>query len=126
MRFEQQISARLKSVVACSLAVLLFASGRMVSASGQTAAPSQTPAPRSTSAPQVPAQQSAAAVPGPELQLTSDEAVKLALENNLGIRAERLAPQVQALAVAQTRANYSPVVFTNSTKHTTTPPPQKL
>ena len=39
------------------------------------------------------------------MQLTADEAVKMALENNLGIRAERLNPQVQALAIAQTRGH---------------------
>jgi outer membrane protein len=125
MRFEQQISACLKSVVACTLAVLLFASGRVVSASGQAAASSQTAAPSSPSM-QPPAQQSATAVPGPELQITADEAVKMALENNLGIRAERLSPQVQALAVAQTRANYAPVVFTNTTKNSNSNPPQNF
>jgi len=125
MRFEQQISARLKSVVACTLAVLLFASGRVVSASGQAPAPSQTPAPSSPST-QPPAQQSATTVLGPELQITADDAVKMALENNLGIRAERLSPQVQALAVAQTRANYAPVVFTNTTKNSNSNPPQNF
>jgi outer membrane protein len=125
MRFEQQISACLKSVVACTLAVLLFASGRVVFASGQAPAPSQTPAPSAPTT-QPPAQQSATAVPGPELQITADEAVKMALENNLGIRAERLSPQVQALAVAQPRANYAPVVFTNTTKNSNSNPPQNF
>jgi outer membrane protein len=125
MRFEQQISACLKSVVACTLAVLLFASGRVVFASGQAPAPSQTPAPSAPTT-QPPAQQSATGVPGPELQITADEAVKMALENNLGIRAERLSPQVQALAVAQTRANYAPVVFTNTTKNSNSNPPQNF
>ena len=50
----------------------------------------------------------------------------MALENNLGIRAERLSPQVQALAVAQTRANYAPVVFTNTTKNSNSNPPQNF
>ena len=35
-----------------------------------------------------------AAGPGPELRLTADEAVRLALENNLGVRVERLEPQI--------------------------------
>lgn len=126
MRFEQQISAYLKSLAICGTAVLLFGSGRVVSASGQ-AAPAQTTAPSAPPATQSPAQQPAAAgIPGPELQLTADEAVKMALENNLGIRAERLAPQVQAMAVAQTRANYAPVVFTNSTKNSNSSPPQNF
>jgi outer membrane protein len=50
----------------------------------------------------------------------------MALENNLGIRAERLSPQLQALAIAQTRANYGPVVFTNATKNSNSNPPQNF
>jgi outer membrane protein len=125
MRFEQQISAFSKCFVICGTAVLLFASGRVVSASGQAAAPPRAPA-QSAPATQPPAQQSAVAVPGPELQITADEAVKMALENNLGIQAERFSPQVQAMALAQTRANYAPVVFTNSTKNSNSNPPQNF
>src|SRR5947207_9105318 len=119
MRFEQQIPACLKSVAVCAAALMLFASGRVVSASGQTPA---APAP----VPQVPTQQAPLAVPGPELQLSVDESVRLALENNLGIRAERLTPQVQTLVVAQTRANYTPVVFGNTTKNSNSNPPQNF
>ncbi len=129
MRFEQQIRAGLKCFVIGGLVALLFASGRAVSASEQTPAPPQTPpatAPATQSTTQPPAQLPAVAVPGPELQLTADEAVRLALENNLGIRAERLSPQVQALALAQTRGNYTPVVFTNSTKNSNSNPPQNF
>ena len=129
MRFEQQIRAGLKCFVIGGLVALLFASGRAVSASEQTPAPPQTPpatAPATQSTTQPPAQLPAVAVPGPELQLTADEAVRLALENNLGIRGERLSPQVQALALAQTRGNYTPVVFTNSTKNSNSNPPQNF
>jgi outer membrane protein TolC len=125
MRFEQQISSCLKSFVIGATVVLLFASGRVLSASGQAPVPAQTPTP-STPATAPPSQQSPLAVPGPELQLTADDAVKMALENNLGIQAERLAPQVQAMAIAQTRANYAPVVFTNSTKNSNSNPPQNF
>ena len=129
MRFEQQIRAGLKCFVIGGLVALLFGSGRAVSASEQTPAAPQAPpatAPATQSPTQPPAQLPAVAVPGPELQLTADEAVKLALENNLGIRAERLSPQVQALALAQTRGNYTPVVFTNSTKNSNSNPPQNF
>jgi outer membrane protein len=122
MRVEQQISACLKSVVACGAALVLSGSGRTVFASGQTQAPA-APATR-VAAPQP--QSGSVAVPGPELQLSADEAVKLALENNLGIRAERLSPQAQALAVAQTRAAYAPVVFGGSTKNSNSNPPQNF
>ena len=130
MRFEQQKRSRLKCFAIGGMVVLLFAFGRAVSASEQSPAAPQAPTPTAPvtqpAAPQAPTQLPSVAVPGPELQLTSDEAVKMALENNLGIRAERLSPQVQALALAQTRGNYTPVVFTNSTKNSNSNPPQNF
>ncbi len=42
--------------------------------------------------------------------LTIDEAVKLALEQNLGIQIERLNPQIQDVAVAQARSYWIPTV----------------
>src|SRR5688500_1669506 len=41
-------------------------------------------------------------------QLTIDEAVQMALENNLGIQAARIGPRVQDLAVAEARAAWFP------------------
>lgn len=125
MRFEQQISVCLKFGLAWGAAILLSGSGHPLFASEQTPA---TPAPAPQAAkPPAPAQpQAALSVPGPELQLTADEAVKLALENNLGIRAERFSPQAQAYAVAQTRAAFAPVVFGGSTKNSNSSPPQNF
>jgi outer membrane protein len=123
MRFEQRISACLTSTAAIGLTVCLFASGRPVFASEQAPAPAAQP---QTPAPQTPAQQTPLVIPGPQLQISADEAVKMALENNLGIRAERLSPQIQALAVAQTRATYTPIVFSNTTKNSNTNPPQNF
>lgn len=113
MRFKQRISACLTSTAAIGLAVCLFASGRPVFASEQAPA----------GQPQTPAQQTALVIPGQQLPISADEAVKMALENNLGIRAERLGPQMQALAVAQTRANYAPLLFSNMTKNSNSSPP---
>jgi outer membrane protein len=115
MRFEQQISACLKSIAVVGGTACLFASGRPVFASGQT-----------PTAPAPAAQQAPVAIPGPEVQISVDDAVRMALENNLGIRAERLSPQMQALAIAQTRANYVPILFTNSTKNSNSNPPQNF
>lgn len=115
MRFEQQIPACLKPAAAASLALLLFVSGRPVFASGQAPAPqAQAAAPP------------AAQAQGPQLQISADEAVRMALENNLGIRAERLSPQMQALAVRQTRSAYAPVVFANTAKNSNSNPPQNF
>jgi outer membrane protein len=50
-----------------------------------------------------------AAVPGEQVRrLTVDEAVRLALENNLGIQIARLNPQIQDLAVALARTAWAP------------------
>jgi outer membrane protein len=58
--------------------------------------------------PQIQAPQAAAS---PQTRrLTIDEAVKLALENNLGIQIARYNPQVQDVAVAQARAAWVPSV----------------
>lgn len=70
-------------------AVLLAASGTQVSVSAQGA---PTPAQQ---APQV-------------RRLTADEAVRLALENNLGIRIARFEPQIQDLNVLSARASWTP------------------
>jgi outer membrane protein TolC len=114
MRFDPQIPAYSRPAAAAALIVFLFASGRPVSASEQ-----DPPAPT----PQLGAP--VAQIPqGPQLQLTADEAVRLALENNLGIRAERLSPQVQALVLSQLRANYAPTLISNLTKNSSTTPPE--
>src|SRR5262249_19242880 len=61
-----------------------------------------TPAP-------APTQNPAAAPTGPERPLSINEAVDLALKQNLGIQIERLNPQVQDYTIAQALANYTPV-----------------
>jgi outer membrane protein len=101
-----------------ALALTLFVSGRGVFASGQAAAPQQPPA---GGAPQTAT--AAGAQSGAVIRLSVDEAVRMALENNLGIQAERLAPQITTLAVAQARAAYAPVLFSNfQTRNSTQPP----
>ena len=101
-----------------AVALALFGSGRPVFASGQAAAPQQPPS-------SGPAQiaTAAAAPSGAVVRLSADEAVRMALENNLGIQAERLSPQISTLAVAQARAAYAPVLFSNfQTRNSTQPP----
>jgi outer membrane protein len=54
-----------------------------------------------------------AAVPGEQVRrLTVDDAVRLALENNLGIQIARLNPQIQDLAVALARSAWAPTFNT--------------
>lgn len=112
MRFEQQIWAGLRVTAAAALVIGLSGSGRAVSASEQVQAPGVQ-----ASAQPVPQQPA-----GPELHLSADQAVKLALENNLGIEAARLAPEIQALSLAGTRAAYTPSLISQTSKSSNTRP----
>lgn len=112
MRFKQQISACFKPAVILLAAACLFASGRGVSASEQA---SQQPPAGSTPAAQ-----------GPTLSLTVDEAVKLALQNNLGLEAERLGPQVAAFDIAQAQSAYTPTLFSVTTRNSSASPPDNF
>ena len=114
MRLKLEISAYL----GVFLVTGLFVSGRPLFASEQQQPPQQMP-PAATVQP--PAQPT-----GPQLLLTADEAVRLALENNLGIRAEKLGPQIGTYGVAQARAVYNPSLFSTSTKRDSTQPPDFL
>ena len=116
MRFKQQTQACLKITTAAAVAACLFASGRGVSASEQAQQPAQPGV-------LTPAQPAPA---GAELQINADQAVRMALENNLGIQASRLSPEVQALALAQTRSNYAPTLFSNITKNSNSNPPSNF
>jgi outer membrane protein TolC len=95
------------------MALWMFASGPSVSASGQAQAIAQ-PAPQkpidATAAPTI-------------LRVTADEAVKMALENNLGVQADRLGPQIETYGVAQARAAYGlNLTSTTRTRSATAPP----
>jgi outer membrane protein len=53
----------------------------------------------------------AAQAPVPEVRrLTVEEAVRIALENNLGVRVSRIDPQIEDLSVAQAQAAWSPTL----------------
>jgi outer membrane protein TolC len=120
MRLKQQIWSRLAFGTAATLVVCLSASGRQVFASEQRG----TPPPAAVQPPA--AGQPASAPPqasGPELRLTADEAVRLALENNLGVQSARLEPQIGTYNVSQARAVFAPTLFsTTQTRSQTSPP----
>src|SRR5262245_57860954 len=115
---------------ACLIAVIAAASGTQVSVSAQA----PTPAPEALLNPAVGgsargpisllasgqqaarSQQPAPAPAGdtrPVRRLTADEAVKLAVENNLGIQISRLDPQIEDMNVVGARGNYTPA-FTST------------
>lgn len=116
MRFKQEIEGR-AWVAALALALCMFVSGRQVFAFGQAPA-AQTPpaAPPATAAGQ-PAQS------GPEMAVGIDEAVRLALENNLGIQAERLSPEIRAFAEARASGVYAPTLFSTFSNGNAVAPP---
>ena len=116
MRLKQEIPARLAFGAAITMALCLSASDRQVFAFEQQQPPATAPVLQSpVQAPAVPA--------GPEVQLTADEAVRMALENNLGVKSDRLAPQISNFNVAQARSAFTPSLFsTTQTRSSTTPP----
>src|SRR6185295_4162376 len=65
----------------------------------------------------------AQAPPAAVRRLSVDEAVKLALEQNLGIQIERLNPQIQDVAVAQARSFWVPNVTSSFFNNSTNNPP---
>jgi outer membrane protein len=112
MSLNTGLSARRIVTFGLVVATALFAPGRVVSASGQL--------------PPHPALQSAESAGGPVLQLTAEDAVRLALENNLGVQAERLGPEISTLAVAQARAAYAPNLLSNTVTRSSTQPPSSF
>ena len=49
-------------------------------------------------------------------RLSVDDAVRLAVEQNLGIRIERLNPEIQDVAIAQTRSSWAPSLTSSLTR----------
>ena len=119
MRLKQEIQARLVISAATTLALCLFATDRQVFAFEQQQPPVAAPVVR-------PPAQMPTAPTGPEIQLTADEAVKMALENNLGIKSDRLSPEISSLNVAQARAAFTPALFSTTQTRSATSPPDFL
>ncbi len=59
---------------------------------------------------------------GPLRQLSVDDAVKLALEQNLGIQTQRLDPQIQDFSVAQARSFWAPQFTTGVQRQSSNQP----
>ena len=72
--------------------------------------------------------QQAAARPAPATvkRLTLDEAVALALEANLGIKAERLSPQIEDLNVARAQSAFTPEFYNTTTRTNDEAPPDSF
>jgi outer membrane protein len=96
------------------MALSMFAFGPALSASEQAQPAVQTAQPTR------PLNASAAPT---TLKITPDEAVRMALENNLGVQADRLGPQIGTFGVAEARAAYAlNLTSTTATRSATSPP----
>ena len=91
----------------------LLAAAMLLGAATITFAQQQPPAPQPQTPPAAPA--TAATLsrpsrpPGPSWLLSIEEAVQLALQQNLGIQVERLNPELEDYTIAQALANYTPI-----------------
>jgi outer membrane protein TolC len=72
---------------------------------------------------QTPPAAQAAASQGSVRRISIDDAVALALENNLDLQVERLSPQIQDLSVAQVRTGYAPTFRSTIDFNDQTQPP---
>ena len=62
----------------------------------------------------------------PIIQLTVEQAVKMAIENNIELSIERLNPQLQDLSLAQTRGAYRPTLGSTVNANSSMPLPTSL
>src|SRR5215471_3982718 len=120
MALDQQFRASIARSVAARAAALMFAFGMPMSAFGQTPATATTPAApvtRQSTGPHVPPS-IANGTP-----LSMEDAVKMALENNLGIQAERLNPEIQSWALARANGAYAPSLISSFQHASSASPP---
>jgi outer membrane protein len=114
MRVKPLVTACARVTTAGALTVSMFAFGPALSASEQAQPAAQTAQPTR------PLNASAAPT---TLKITPDEAVRMALENNLGVQADRLGPQIGTYGVAEARAAYAlNLTSTTVTRSATAPP----
>jgi outer membrane protein TolC len=111
MRLHQQIRASIARSGMIGAGLIVFVSGLPLSASGQT----QSTAPAASAGAVQPVVQGT--------PLAIDDAVKMALENNLGIQIERLNPQIQVLGISRAVSAYAPTLFSTLSRRNQTAPP---
>jgi outer membrane protein len=116
MRLHQSIRARILTIGAALLTTTVSAFGQSVPASGQSGQSILDQAVRAAAARSVPE-------PGEVVRRISiDEAVKLAMEQNLGIRIQRFDPGIQDTGVALARSSWAPAFTTTVSKNSNQSP----
>jgi len=116
MRLDQYFRPFCTPARAAALTLALFGSGMPLSAFGQP--PAQAP----TQPPAMPTTQS----PQPVVQgtpITADDAVRMALENNLGVQEERLNPQIASLGIARAAGAFAPQIVSSVLRSNSAAPP---
>jgi outer membrane protein len=63
---------------------------------------------------------------GPVRRLSIDEAVALALEQNLDLQVDRITPQIEDYSISVARSGWTPVFFSGLTTRSATNPPQDI
>jgi outer membrane protein TolC len=125
MRVKPSISACVRVAAAAALMMGLSATDHPLFASEQSP-PAAQPAPTTQAPPQkplaVPALPPSQVGTGPVLRLSVEEAVTLSLEQNLGIRADRLTPQIADMGVASAASAWTPNFNTRFLSTSTTSP----
>lgn len=129
MCLHQQIPASIGRSATAVAAALLFAFGTPMFASGQTVPGTTVPpttVPGTTAPVPTPAR-----IPTPQLPayiangtaLSIEDAVRMALENNLGVQAARLSPEVESWALANAAGAFAPTLFSTFTRGNQATPP---
>src|SRR5262245_58862401 len=123
MLLYQPFSASFARTLARAAGTFLFVSGSALSASGQDpqTSPAPSTAPATARPPQAPPTPPSPVADGSPVSM--DDAVRMALENNLGIQQERLNPQIQTLGVARANGAFKPELFTTISRRSSTAPP---
>jgi len=105
MRKQQPLQRARLAIIAASMMSFSVSVFGQTGQSLRTAAAAQAPA--------------AAQPSGPTRQLSVDEAVKLAIEQNLGLQIERVNPQIQDVTIAQARSFWAPQVTSSLSRNST-------
>src|SRR5688500_10920670 len=81
---------------------------------------------QTTPAASVTAATAAAQFQGPVRRLSIDEAVALALEQNVDLQVDRIDPQIQDYGISIAKSGWTPIFFSTVTTRSQTNPPQDV
>ena len=121
MRLHQHFRPSIARLAVAGITAVMFAFGMPLSVFGQTPQAQQAST-NSAVRPVAQAPQPASVANG--MPVSMEDAVRMALENNLGIQGQRIDPQIQSYAVARADAVYAPALVSSFSRSNSTAPPQ--